>query len=62
VARFPLTQADRRDLLDRNRRPVEPDVRLRACIPRSPDFSRKPFIGVSIRIESAQALRTGFRR
>src|SRR2546423_1510408 len=32
VACFPLPPADRRDLLDHYRRPVEPDVRLRAHI------------------------------
>jgi putative transposase len=32
VACFPLTPADRRDLLDHYRRPAEPDVRLRAHI------------------------------
>lgn len=32
MACFPLTPADRRDLLDHYRRPVEPDVRLRAHI------------------------------
>jgi transposase len=32
MTRFPLTPADRRELLDHYRRPVEPETRLRAHI------------------------------
>ena len=32
MTRFPLAPADRRELLDHYRRPIEPDARLRAHI------------------------------